>query len=115
MMPGMDGFEVCQHLRADSTLAKVPIIMVTALDDRDSRLRGIEAGADDFISKPYDKLELRARVQTITSLNRYRRLLTEKAKFEWMIENTDEAYLVLDHDNQISYANTKAPKLAEHI
>jgi len=58
MMPGMDGFETCQRLRADSLLAKVPIIMVTALNDQESRLRGIEVGADDFISKPYSKLEL---------------------------------------------------------
>ena len=48
MMPGMDGFAVCRHLRADPLLAKVPVIMVTALDDRDPRLQGIEAGADDF-------------------------------------------------------------------
>src|SRR3972149_3932861 len=47
MMPGMDGFEVCQRLRANPRMAEVPVIMVTALDDRDSRLRGIEAGAED--------------------------------------------------------------------
>ena len=108
MMPNMDGFEVCQRLRADSILAQVPIIMVTALDDRDSRLRGIEAGADDFISKPYDKQELQIRVKTITNLNRYRRLLTEQAKFKWMVENSNEAYLVLAKDNKILYMNTKA-------
>ena len=75
MMPGMDGFEVCQRLRADPLLAEVPIIIVTALDDRDFRLRGIEAGADDFVSKPFDRVELRARVRTVTRLNRYRQLL----------------------------------------
>ncbi len=74
MMPGMDGFEVCRRLRADTTLAEVPIILVTALDDQASRVRGIEAGADDFISKPFNRLELRTRVRTITRLNRYRRL-----------------------------------------
>lgn len=78
MMPGMDGYAVCRRLRADPLLAEVPIIMVTALDDRDSRLCGIEAGADDFISKPFERVELRARVQTITRLNRYRRLLSER-------------------------------------
>ena len=108
MMPGMDGFEVCKKLRADEKMAKVPIVMVTSLDGRDSRLRGIEAGADDFISKPYDTLELQARVQTITKLNRYRRLLTEQAKFEWVVNNTDEAYLILDNNNQVIYANSKA-------
>lgn len=79
MMPDMDGFEVCQRLRADPYLSEVPIIMVTALDDQESRLRGIEAGADDFISKPYNHVELRARVQTITRLNRYRRLQVERS------------------------------------
>ncbi len=108
MMPGMDGFEVCQHLRADAVLGKVPIIMVTALDDRESRLQALKMGADDFVSKPYDNLELRARVQSITNLNRYRRLLTEQNKFKWMIEKTDEAYLLLNNDNQILYANSKA-------
>ena len=51
MMPGMDGFAVCRQLRANSLVAEVPIIMVTALDDQASRLQGIEAGADDFITK----------------------------------------------------------------
>ena len=108
MMPGIDGFETCQRLRADSVLATVPIIMVTALNDQDSRLRALEVGADDFISKPYSKLELRARVRTITNLNRYQHLLNEQVKFKWMFENTDEAYLMLNNDNQIIYANAKA-------
>jgi DNA-binding response OmpR family regulator len=82
MMPDMDGFEVCQRLRTDPLLAEVPIIMVTALDDRESRLQGIKAGADDFVTKPFDVVELQARVQTITRLNRYRRLLMERNKFE---------------------------------
>ncbi len=74
MMPGMDGFEVCRRLRADGRLAEVPVIMVTALDDHASRLAGLDAGADDFITKPFNRAELRARVGTIARLNRYRRL-----------------------------------------
>jgi PAS domain S-box-containing protein len=74
MMPGMNGFEVCRRLRAHERLAEVPIIIVTALDDQASRLRGIEAGADDFITKPFNGAELRARTRSITRLNRYRRL-----------------------------------------
>ena len=66
MMPAMDGYEVCRRLRADAHLAEVPVIMVTALDDEASRLAGIEAGADDFITKPFNSSELRARVRTIT-------------------------------------------------
>ena len=54
MMPGMDGYEVCRRIRAMPELAEVPIILLTALDDRASLVRGIEAGADDFLSKPAD-------------------------------------------------------------
>jgi diguanylate cyclase (GGDEF)-like protein len=84
MMPGMDGFEVCQRLRDNKRLAELPIVMVTALDDRDSRLRGIQVGADDFMSKPYDRAELRARVRTITRLNRYRRLIETEEQLAYL-------------------------------
>ena len=108
MMPAMDGFEVCRRLRADKVLADVPIIMVTALDDRDSCLRGIEAGADDFVTKPFDRLKLRARVQTITRLNRYRRLLAERARFEWAVEHADDGYVLLGKGDRVLYANPQA-------
>jgi two-component system cell cycle response regulator len=108
MMPGMDGFEVCERLRANPLLAQVPIILITALDDRDSRLRGIEAGADDFVSKPFDSGELRARVRTITRLNRYRLLLQEQAKFQWVVEQADEGYVIVSEDDEVLYANPQA-------
>lgn len=79
MMPDMDGFEVCERLRADPHLAEVPIMMITALDDPKSRLRGLQMGADDFVTKPFNGIELLARVRTTTRLNRYRRLLQERA------------------------------------
>ena len=100
MMPGMDGFEVCQRLRADPLLAEVPIIMVTALDDQSTRLRGLEVGADDFLTKPYDHLELRARVRTITRLNRYHRLLverTQRQQAEEEIRRRDLEMALLNH------------------
>jgi len=108
MMPGMDGFEVCQHIRAIPHLAEITIIMITALDDRNSKLRGIEVGADDFINKPFDHLELRTRLRTITKLNRYRRLVTERARFNWVLEQVQEGYLVINEQDQILYANQQA-------
>jgi DNA-binding response OmpR family regulator len=108
MMPDMDGYEVCRQIRATLSLAEIPIIMVTALDDRDSRLAGIEAGADDFISKPYDRAELRARVRTITRLNRYRRLVGQRVQFEWVVEQSDDGYVIVDTNGAIYYANAKA-------
>jgi diguanylate cyclase (GGDEF)-like protein len=84
MMPDMDGFQVCQKLRANPRLAELPIVMVTALDDRESRLRGIEVGADDFMTKPFDRAELRARIRTITRLNRYRRLVETEEQLAYI-------------------------------
>ena len=80
MMPGMTGFEVCQRIRTDPQIAEIPIIILTALDDRESLLNALKAGADDFISKPFDRYELRARLLGITRLNRYQKLLQERAK-----------------------------------
>ncbi len=74
MMPGMDGFEVTRRLRSIPKLADVPILIVTTLDDSESRVKGLEAGADDYITKPIERIELRARLRTITRLNRYRRI-----------------------------------------
>ena len=111
MLPGMDGLEVCRRLRANPLLAEVPIIMVTALDDRDTRLQGIIAGADDFISKRFDGTELRARVRTITRLNRYRRLMRERAKFERMVELMPNGLLLADAAGTISLVNSAMLKL----
>ncbi len=80
MMPGMNGFEVCRLMRLDPALGEVPIIMVTALDDRDSRLAGLEAGADDFLSKPFDSMELEIRLRSLKRVARYRHLVEERTK-----------------------------------
>jgi len=86
MMPGLDGFEVCRRIRSTPKLAEMPIIILTALDDRASLMQGIEAGADDFLHKPVDRQELVARVRTITRLNRYRTLLAQRENLKEMAE-----------------------------
>ncbi|MFH0799946.1 MAG: HD domain-containing phosphohydrolase [Pseudomonadota bacterium] len=70
MMPGMDGFEVCRRLKGSETTRLVPIVIVTALQERDDRIKGIQAGCDDFISKPIDRLELIARVHALGQVKR---------------------------------------------
>lgn len=92
MMPGMNGFEVCRCLRGDPFLAEIPIMMITALDDEKSRLRGLKAGAEEFISKPFNEVELQVRVQTIMRLNRYRQLSEERAKYQKASADLAEAY-----------------------
>lgn len=65
MMPEMDGFEVCRQLKQDDQTRLIPVVFITALNDRRSRIRGIEAGGDDFLTKPFDRLELAARVKSL--------------------------------------------------
>ncbi len=72
LMPEMDGFEVVRRVRRDNVYGDTPIIMVTVLSDREDRIRALEAGADDFITKPFDKFELKARVASLLSLKRAR-------------------------------------------
>ncbi len=65
MMPRMSGFEVCRRLKADPNFRDIPIIMVTALNELGDIERGVEAGTDDFLSKPINKLELLTRVKSL--------------------------------------------------
>jgi PAS domain S-box-containing protein len=105
MMPMMGGFEVLRKLRNDSLTKEIPIIMITALDDKESRLSGLETGADDYLTKPIDRSELVARVRTITRLNRYRSLMTERAKFERLIEISPDGIVLLDSKREILLVN----------
>lgn len=68
MMPGMDGFEVCRRLKADPATQDIPVIMVTALDQPSDKLQGLEAGADDFLTKPVDEIALITRVKNLARL-----------------------------------------------
>jgi len=69
MMPGgIDGFEACRRIKAMPETRHIPVVMVTTLDDRDNRLRGLQAGAEDFLTKPIDDVQLLSRVKSLVSL-----------------------------------------------
>ncbi len=65
MMQGMDGFEVCRRIKSDDLRRNIPAVMITSFADRENRIRGIEAGAEDFISKPFDSAEVLARIKML--------------------------------------------------
>src|SRR5262245_43738456 len=67
-MPGMDGFTVCRRLKEQEETQLIPVVIMTALGAREDRIKGIEAGADDFLTKPVDQRELLARIQTAVKM-----------------------------------------------
>ena len=71
VMPGLSGFEVCRRLKRDPTTRLTPVVLVTALNERAHRIEGINVGADDFLSKPVDPLELKARVRSLARLKQF--------------------------------------------
>src|SRR5258706_7566682 len=75
VMSGIDGFEVCSRIKADAQLIEIPVVLVTSLDSREDRVRGIRAGADDFLSRPVYREELLARVRSLHRLAQARREL----------------------------------------
>ncbi|MEJ2640347.1 MAG: diguanylate cyclase [Desulfosarcinaceae bacterium] len=91
MMPGMDGFEVCRRLKGSDRTRLVPIILVTALNDMEAKIRGIEAGADDFIAKPPNKTELLARTKSLIHVKRLNQNLTSIENVLFSLANAVEA------------------------
>ncbi len=91
MMPGMDGFEVCRNLKQNEATRLIPIVFVTALNDRRSRIKGIEAGGDDFLTKPFDHLELSARVKSLIRQKRLNEDLDHAEKVLFSIAKTVES------------------------
>ena len=104
VMPEMDGFEVCRRLKADAETQLLPVVFLTGLDSREARLRGLDAGATEFLSKPFDLTELEVRVRNLVS---FRRLTQDLDNAEQMlfaiaraVEARDEA--TGDHCDRLS-------------
>ena len=76
MMPGIDGIEVCKRIKSDPQTMHIPVIMVTALDQPEDRVRGLEAGADDFLTKPVNDLALFCRLKSLVRL----KMLTDELR-----------------------------------
>src|SRR5579862_5259216 len=89
MMPGMDGFEVCRRIKSNPKTAHIPVVMVTALDQTSDRVAGLDAGADDFLTKPVDDAALFARVRSLVRL----KMMTDELR---MRETTGQSMGLID-------------------
>ena len=105
-MPGPSGFEICRRLKNQEATALLPVVLVTALEDQDSRVRGIEAGADDFLSKPVRREELIARVNTLRRLHETRKEL-EGRRLAAEVQRKEEI--------RKAFARYISPRLAERV
>src|SRR6185369_1530880 len=104
MMPEMDGFEVCRRVRANPATRFLPVVMVTALSDQSDRVRGLEAGADDFLTKPVNDLALFARVRSLVRL----KMMMD----EWrMREQTSGQFDILSGDTEPAEEDHAAAKV----
>lgn len=99
MMPGMDGFEVCRRLKDDPATAAIPVLLVTALQERDDRLRGIEAGANDFLTKPIDTREVILRTRNAVHAKRlYDRVQEALERLQALERLRDNLIHMIVHD-----------------
>lgn len=104
MMPGMDGFEVCKRIKSNPKTTHIPVVMVTALSDSSDRIRGLEAGADDFLTKPLNDTALFARVRSLVRL----KMLTD----EWRLrEQTSGQLGVLQTESALVDVETKGARV----
>jgi two-component system cell cycle sensor histidine kinase/response regulator CckA len=115
VMPDLDGFEVCRQLRSNPALRQIPIIMLTSLEGRGSRLRGLEAGADEFLTKPVDPSELRTRIRTITGLNRFRQISETRALFEAAVAHSPDGIGLTDGEGGMLHANNAFVELVGRV
>lgn len=105
MMPEMSGLEVLKNLRGAEKTRLIPVIMVTALKETEDKVKALEAGCDDFISKPVDKVELLARVKSILKISYYLEQLNEKDKFKVVTDKITDGIAVCNPDYIIKESN----------
>ena len=89
MMPGIDGIEVCKRIKANPATQHIPVVMVTALDQPEDRVRGLEAGADDFLTKPVNDIALFCRIKSLVRL----KMLTDELRVRSSRQRQQAAFL----------------------
>lgn len=112
MMPDMKGYEVCVKLKENENTQFIPVIIVSALSRRKDRIQGLEAGADEFLTKPIDQIELKTRVKSLLRLKElYDKNIAEKDLAKKYLETADVMLTVIDPDHKLKLINKKGCKI----
>jgi two-component system, cell cycle response regulator len=111
LMPEMNGLEACKAIRSDPELEAIAVLMITGQADEQSKLEALSAGVDDFLPKPAKASEIAARVKTIVSLNRFRKISAEHSRFELAAKLSSEGLLIVNEKEEILFANPAARRL----
>jgi two-component system, sensor histidine kinase and response regulator len=94
MMPGMDGYEVCRQIREDEKLSRIPVILLTAKRDVESKVRGLDLGANDYVTKPFDRREILARIRSLLTIEDLKKKLVAAER----IGAIGEMVVTLNHE-----------------
>lgn len=109
MLPGMNGYEVCRRLKSNARTMSIPVVMVTALKEKEDRIKAIEVGADDFLSKPTDIYELSARVKSLLRVKQYYDSFMEEREklliFKSAMNGMDDCVIITNMSGEIRYTN----------
>ncbi len=112
MMPGLNGYEVCENIKRSSEMQFIPVVLVTALSSREDRLRGIESKADDFLTKPVDRLELKMRVMSLLRVKSlHDKVIFERDQAQNYLDIAGAMILVLDRDQKVTLVNKRAAEI----
>jgi len=110
MLPGMSGIELCRRMKRDETLNEIPVIMLTARGDEDNKIQGLDAGADDYITKPFSTRELVSRIRAV--LRRSSALSAEKAIDVEGLKLDPVSHRITAHDDAVEMGPTEYRLLA---
>ena len=113
LMPEMDGFEVCRRLKQEQKTRIIPIVMITALKEKEYCLKALEEGADDFLSKPVDKTELQARIKSLLRIRTYHNALQEsEERYRNILDNIQESYFEMNLAGDFTFFNDSLIEIA---